>query len=170
MRKSQDVIGLPVYCLRFGKQIGVVQDLLFNREQHLFGLLLASKGWFTRGRYIPADRIASLGLDAVTVDSEDVCESFEQCDDVMGVCSGQRKLKGLPVVTATGRALGTLENVYFMEEMGTLIGYELTDGLLSDLREGRKALCTMEPLTWGTDAVIVPGNVSSDLKPVSTRK
>lgn len=172
MRKSQDVLGLPVFAISSGKEIGVVRDLLFDSRQHLYGLLVESKGWMKRRRCIPADRITSFGLDAVTVDSEEALEgSLEgEHDKVVGVCSGKHKLKGLPVMTATGHELGRLENVYFLEEVGTLIGYELTDGFLTDLREGRKALRTTECLTWGDDALIVPGNVTPELMPVSGRK
>lgn len=170
MRKSQDVIGLPVLTIDTGKQIGVVRDLLFDREQRVFGLLVENEGWVKRARYIPRTHVTSIGCDAVTVQSESVLESLEDDDGIYGMCSGKRRLKGLPVVTATGRELGRLENVYFMEEVGTLIGYELTEGLLHDWREGRKALKTSKPLIWGNDALIVPGNASPEVKPATVRK
>lgn len=171
MRKSQDVLGLPVIAISSGAQIGVVRDILFDSEQHLFGLLLESKGWTKRRRFIPADRVTAFGLDAVTVDSEDAMAFLEAGhDDVVGICSGKHQLKGMPVITATGHELGRLENVYFMEEMGTLIGYELTDGFLNDLREGRKTLRVDDQLTWGNDALIVPHNVVSKLTSAVERK
>ena len=74
------------------------------------------------------------------------------------------------MLTVTGSELGRLENVYFLEEMGTLIGYELTDGFLTDLKEGRKTLHPAERLTWGDDALIVPGDVTPESTPVSDRK
>lgn len=171
LRSSHDVLGLPIYATSSGKQIGRVRDMLFDHHQQLFGLLVEGKGWVKRRSYIPADRIATIGLDAVTVDNESVIQPLtEEHEDMIGVCSGKRKLKGLPVLTATGSELGRLENVYFLEKVGTLIGYELTDGLLTDLKEGRKALRTAERLTWGDDALIVPGKVTPELTPVSDRK
>lgn len=171
MRSSQDVIGLPVYAISSGKQVGIVRDLLFDNHQQLFGLLVESKGWMMRRRYIPADRIVSFGFDAVTVDSENVLEPLEDPHEkVVGVCSGKHKLKGLPVMTVTGSELGRLENVYFLEEVGTLIGYELTDGLITDLREGRKALRSTESLTWGDDALIVSRNAVPQPMTVPDRK
>lgn len=171
LRSSHDVLGLPIYATSSGKQVGRVRDMLFDRRQRLFGLLVEGKGWTKRRSYIPVDCIAMIGLDAVTVDNEAVVQPLmAEHEDMIGVYSGKRKLKGLPVLTATGSELGRLENVYFLEEMGTIIGYELTDGLLADLREGRKALRTTERLTWGDDALIVPGKVRPELTPVSDRK
>lgn len=171
MRNSQDVLGLPIVAVSSGKQLGIVRDLLFDDRQRLFGLLVESKSWIKRRRYIPREHIVSFGPDAVTVDSEDAVEPLEETyDEVVGVCSGKHKLKGLPVLTVTGSELGRLENVYFLEEMGTLIGYELTDGFLTDLKEGRKTLHPAERLTWGDDALIVPDDVTPESTPVSDRK
>lgn len=171
MRNSQDVLGLPVLTIRSGKEIGMVRDLLFDNRQSLIGLLIESKGWTKRRHYIPMERIASFGSDAVTVDSEDALKTLTaEHDDVVGVCSGKHKLKGLPVITSTGDELGRLENVYFMEEVGTLVGYELTDGFLTDLKEGRKTLHTEESITWGNDALIIPGSVKPTLLPTAERK
>lgn len=171
MRSSQDVIGLPVYAISSGKQVGNVRDLLFDTHQQLFGLLVESRGWMMRRRYTPANRIVSFGFDAVTVDSEYALEPLEKAHEkVVGVCSGKHKLRGLPVMTVTGSELGRLENVYFLEEVGTLIGYELTDGFITDLREGRKTLRSTESLTWGDDALIVPGNAVPEPKTASDRK
>lgn len=43
-----------------------------------------------------------------------------------------------------GKKLGLLEDVYFMEEVGTIVGYELTDGFFSDITEGS---VSSKPLT-----------------------
>ena len=63
-------------------------------------------------------------------------------------------LKGRSVLLTSGYELGVIENVYFMEEMGTIIGYELSDGWIDDLMEGRKVLKASEPLVWGQDVLI----------------
>ncbi|QKG85072.1 photosystem reaction center subunit H [Kroppenstedtia pulmonis] len=155
MRKSQDIIGLPVIHVNTGKQLGRVKDLLFDRQQYLRGVLLESGGWVRRGRYIPTERIGSLGEDAVMVNSEaDILPLNEAQNQWVGLLTGQRKLKGLPVMQSDGRELGMVEDVYFMEEMGTLMGYELSDGFINDLRLGRKIYQPDSPLTWGKDALI----------------
>lgn len=171
MRNSQDVLGLPVVAVSSGKEVGVVRDLLFDNSQRLLGILVESKGWIGKRRCIPAGRVTSFGSDAVTIHSEDASEPLKsEHDEAVGVCSGKRQLRGLPVMTATGRELGRLQNVYFLEEMGTLVGYELTDGFLNDLREGRQTLRTTERLTWGDDALIVPEGAEAELSSDADRK
>lgn len=157
MRKSQEVIGLTVIPLDTGKKLGTVRDLLFDGNHRFLGLLLEDQGLFKRKRWVPAERIRSIGKDAVMVDNEQAIRPFSDLGaSWIALHSGPHALKGRTVLSPSGMELGMVENVYFMEEVGTLIGYELSDGLISDLTEGRKLLRTHSPLVWGEDVLIAP--------------
>jgi uncharacterized protein YrrD len=149
------VIGLSIYRLQTGEKIGIVSDLLFNDASTFLGVLLEGSGLFKPRKYIPTEKIVSLGRDAVIVEKgakplalNDIKKRW------VGVLSGQRHLKGRPVLLSTGNEIGSIEGVYFMEEVGTLIGYELSNGLINDFRRGRKILKTQKPLVWGDDVCI----------------
>ncbi len=156
MLKSQEVIGLSVFHLETGKKVGVVRDVLFDPSQRFSGILLEDGGWLRRRRYVPHDNIESIGKDAVVIRSKQRILPFDEAmaKDLTGICSGQKMLKGRSVLLTSGYELGVIENVYFMEEMGTIIGYELSDGWIDDLMEGRKVLKASEPLVWGQDVLI----------------
>ncbi|BCU82500.1 hypothetical protein JIR001_22830 [Polycladomyces abyssicola] len=157
MRKSQDVIGLPVYHAQTGRHLGTVRDLLFDEMQRFCGLLLEDGGVFKPGRYLPSELIGAIGTDAVMADSEPIPYSSPQAlQRWTGMLTGQRKLRGRPVMTEQGQALGMVEDVYFLENAGTLVGYELSDGWWSDWREGRKVLRAPCPLIWGEEILIAP--------------
>ncbi|MBA4493008.1 PRC-barrel domain-containing protein [Paenactinomyces guangxiensis] len=159
MRKSQEVIGLSVVHLHSGKKLGTVCDLLFDGSQQLRGLLVENGSFFKKRRYIPADRVTSIGKDAVIVDNKDAILPLDPIvEQWTGILSGQKKLKGRSVLLSNGYEIGMIENVYFLEEMGTLIGYEISDGILSDLRQGRKMLKSSQPLIWGEDVLIAPAD------------
>jgi uncharacterized protein YrrD len=156
LRKSRDVIGLPVIA-KTGKVLGTAVDLLFDEAQRLRGVLLDGGGIFKRRKYVPAERIRSIGRDAVMVDSEgDVLPLDHQAGQWIGLESGDRKLGGKTVLLAGGIEAGSVTGVYFQEEVGILIGYELSDGWFGDLREGRKALMSEKPLIWGEDVLVAP--------------
>ncbi|MFK4997612.1 PRC-barrel domain-containing protein [Bacillus sp. N9] len=57
-----------------------------------------------------------------------------------------------------GKQLGLLDDVYFLEEVGTIVGYELTDGFFSDITEGKRVIRTPIPPKIGKDAMIVSVN------------
>lgn len=155
MRRARDVIGLSVYCSNTGKEMGIVHDVLINEDLKIVGFLLDQAGWMKRGRYIPSDSVYSIGEDCVMIPDETAISSFERHVPWNGLYTGRVKLKGKPVIKMNGQQLGQLEDVYFREEMGTIIGYELSDGFLSDIAYGRKTLRKPDHVTLGKDALIV---------------
>ncbi len=157
MRKSQEVIGLTVTARKSGKQLGAVVDLLFNNEQQFVGCMLEHCGWWRHRGFIPIDKITQVGKDAVMV--ADVTSLFpftKQEKAYTCFLSGEKRLKGRPIMLAGGTFLGLIENVYFHPEMGTLIGYELSNGLFNDLQDGRKVLQTEELVNWDQEVLIFP--------------
>lgn len=159
MRKSQEVIGLSIFHLQAGKKIGTVLDLLFNDAKQLLGILLENGGLFKSRKYIPAEKIVSIGKDAVIVQKDARPLSLDKLNSTwIGLFNGQKHMKGRSILLSTGDEIGSIEGVYFMEEVGTLIGYELSNGLIDDFRHGRKILKTHKPLIWGDDVCIALSN------------
>jgi uncharacterized protein YrrD len=157
LRNSREVLGLSVIHLETGKRIGTVCDLLFDEGQRLRGLLLEDGGFLKRRRYLPIEHVASVGLDAVMANSgAKALPLDDRARAWTGIVSGEKHLRGRQVLLSNGCGLGQIENVYFLEEVGTLVGYELTDGFWSDLTEGRKMLKSEQPLIWGEDVLIAP--------------
>lgn len=157
MRRAQDIMGLPVIEIESGKQVGTAKDFLIDREWNLQGVLLETKLWFGSPTYVAWDDIVAIGTDAVTVRDEQAVREWEADADTVPFLNGTFKLKGLPVITVGGDQLGLVEDVYFGERLDKkIIGYELSGGFISDLKEGRKWLPSPESATIGEDAVIVP--------------
>lgn len=155
MRKALEIIGLPVVNSTTGEEFGKVKDLLFNDEWTFEGFLLEMNNWFKRGKYIPSSVEHVIGEDAVMIEEPEI-HSLERSSQLFGLLTGTPKIKGISVLTENGHQLGQIEDVYLLEKKGILVGYELSDGLLSDLREGRKMLKRPPEVTLGEDALIVP--------------
>jgi uncharacterized protein YrrD len=155
LRRSQDIIGLPIIHVNTGKKLGVVRDLLFDQNQQAQGLLVEEKGWMKRGKYLPAHAIHSLGEDAVIINRvEDIQPLDSHTEQWVRLVTGPSRLKGRTVLMADGSQLGLVEEVYLDPHLGTLWGYELSEGFFNDLMEGRKVIRPQTPLTWGKDVLI----------------
>ncbi|TCS83812.1 PRC-barrel domain-containing protein [Tepidibacillus fermentans] len=163
MRKVLDVIGLPVLDTSSGKMIGSVKDVYFNDEGSLMGIAVESKSFFSKTAFLSFENIGAIGDDAVTVGTKRLLSPLDAIDHYHGFYSGKTLLKGQPIITTNGHELGHVEDVYFMEEMGKIIGYELSDGLLSDITEGRRVIEFPQKMIIGEDAMIVPYDVVKDV-------
>lgn len=134
----------------------MVCDLLFNCEQTLVGISLERGGWLRSKRFIPASCIKSVEIQKIKVTCEERLPKIEPPMGWTGVVTGESPLRGRQMVDAQGNYFGEVSNVYFLEDMGTLIGYELSDGWWNDLKRGRKVIQPWKPLIWKKETILVP--------------
>jgi uncharacterized protein YrrD len=144
---------VPVFQLEDGKAIGSVKDLCLNSNGTIKGLVIDRKGWFAKQAMLPIDLVLSFGNDGVMIESESVLQEHNKKEHFFS--HPHRGIYGKPLLTAEGEKLGLVEDVYFNEEMGTILGYEVTEGFFADLKEGRKVVKTDKPLVYGKDALFV---------------
>ncbi|USG64068.1 PRC-barrel domain-containing protein [Brevibacillus ruminantium] len=159
MRKALDVIGMPVVSLETGEEIGIIRDILVDSGKwQVLGVLLSEQGWFQSGTYIPFDRIHAVGESCLTVSGIDAVTSLNHlaASDPAGILTGKLKLKGKAVISASGDQLGRLEDVYFSADWEKIVGYELSNGWLADVTEGRKRLSVPPSVIIGEENLIVP--------------
>lgn len=172
MIKLQQLIGLPVIVIHSGKQVGTVKDAWFDEHWQLNGLILECAKWFaTSVRIVAWTDVLSCGEDTVIIASEEAIIRMKSKQLLRSFYTGLVKLKDLPVVTVQGLQLGRVSDVYFYPNQGTqIIGYELTDGFVSDVMEGRKWLrapSDPDAVLLGEDAIIVPAVSEAELEPVA---
>ncbi|HEU4962791.1 MAG TPA: PRC-barrel domain-containing protein [Bacilli bacterium] len=157
MRKARDLIGLPVVELSTGEQVGEVRDVLFAGDGSFHSLLLEKGGLVSQTKVLPKACIWAIGQDAVTVQRREGVIEFKDESGVMrSMIEGEVHYVGKDVLTAGGDLLGTVEDVYLDDNLETIVGYEVSEGFLVDLREGRKVLPTHPEMIVGMDALVVP--------------
>lgn len=155
LRTFSTVEGLPVIDLSSGNECGHVLDMLFS-GQEVTGLVIDQKGWFNHHLFLPISKVSSFGSEGVMIETHDVLRPFKnQRKEAYPLKLGKHRFQGMPLLTAEGEKIGLVEDVYFTEELGTIVGYEVTDGLLADIVEGRKVIKSKGQLTIGEDRAIL---------------
>lgn len=134
------------------EEIGNVQDLLVDKGGNVTGIVMDAKPLFERDKVIPLELIKEIGTDSVMIHERKL--QAKQSDNEFSL-QGKKSLLGKPMFTAEGQKLGLLEDVYFDEKLGKIVGYELTDGFFADITEGRRVVQTDSPLTVSADAIVV---------------
>jgi uncharacterized protein YrrD len=145
--------GLPIYEKSKGKKIGEVCDLNITSEGVVKGLIIKPGGIFKKNQFIHIEDVSSFGWDGVMIDSGQKIKALEETPEY--TLLHHHQLQGKVVMTAEGEKLGILDDVYFMEELGTIVGYEISDGFFSDVTEGKQVVKTSESPAIGEDAIIV---------------
>lgn len=157
MHRAMDVLGLPIFALGSGEEIGVVNDILCDSNWRKLGVIVREGSWLQAGAYIPSDKIQAVGEDFLTVESKDAITSMQEVakQDTIGFLTGKNKLKGKLVLKRNGDFLGSVEDVYFSLNWEKLVACELSQGWIVDIAEGRKRLPVTPTLILGKKGLIV---------------
>jgi uncharacterized protein YrrD len=153
LRTFSLVKGLPVIELESGSKLGVVSDLSITSDGKINGLLVKKSALFKRNQFINLHNIVSFGWDGIMVQANQVLKPIQNPPDF--TLEHQNSLMGKMVMSREGEKLGLVDDVYFMEELGTIVGYECTDGFFSDIKEGKRVVKTVQPPAIGKDTIII---------------
>ncbi len=157
LRKGREILGLPVISLATGKEIGIVNDLVWCPHiRKITYILLDETGILHQPRFIRYHDVTNIGKDAITVAVDSLPEGETKPQDSPRVT----QITGVPVLTTEGENLGTVEDVVFAVEDGELLGCEISGGLFEDLISGRSILPWDAVVTWGEETIIVKDAVA----------
>lgn len=147
MLTGSELLGLPVLDAATGRRVGRVHDLALAPDAtRLAGLVLAPAIWWQGPRLLPWDDVHSAGRSAV----------LARRGPAAGTVGPRwRELSGKPLVTDRGDELGLLADLW-IGRGGTVVGYQLSCGLVEDLLEGQPVLPGPLRLTPGPVSVLVP--------------
>ncbi len=158
MRTFSLLKGQPVFDRNTGTKIGEVVDLCITSQGTVEGLLVKKGAFFKQTCFLAIHKVSSFGSDGIMIDGPELLEKVKSIPKHTIV--HQHSLTGKMLISKSGRSLGLLEDVYFQEELGTIVGYEVTDGFFTDITEGKQVIETELPPAIGKDAIIVDVNDS----------
>jgi uncharacterized protein YrrD len=148
--------GQPVFETKGGTKIGEVSDLYITSSGKVKGLLVKKGVFFKQNCFLDIQKVASFGWDGVMIEDTAHLEKLKTSPEY--TLTHQHSLNGTMMLTKSGDSLGLLKDVYFQEELGTIVGYEITDGFFSDITEGKQVIQSETPPAIGKDAIIVDVN------------
>jgi uncharacterized protein YrrD len=150
LKKSKEIIGLPVVSISEGRELGTVKDLIINaREGFVAALVIDDGRWYLGAKLLPFSAVAAIGEYAVTVESSNnlvgVTAEYETLltDDI--------KVIGTKVLTKAGRIQGAVNEI-IIDTFGKITTCEITEnGEISNVPVER--ICT-----FGKEVLVVSDN------------
>lgn len=155
--KGNDVIGTKVISVNNGQEIGKVKDIIYDpRLNKVRALLIDEGGWFSDAKIISLENINSIGQDAVMVNSEAaIRKASEISEKVANIAKGGTYLTKTKVITESGTELGEVTDIFFDPSSGQVQEFEVSEGLVKDVRSGKKRFNISNIKTVGEEAIIV---------------
>lgn len=135
MRKGRELLSLPVVENLTGEQLGEVKELIYDsRECNLIGFIVADGGWLRGAQVVLLPQVREITGTAVVVEDRSCIRDVSEIKELLAAgCD----VKGYTLVTADGREMGIIRDLVISPDNGKIQGYELSDGVIDDLLNGR---------------------------------
>ncbi|HZK43770.1 MAG TPA: PRC-barrel domain-containing protein [Syntrophomonadaceae bacterium] len=164
MKKSQEIIGLPVFSIINGMKIGQVKDLVINPEEAKVDFILVGNDtWYVGARVLPFKDVMGIGEHAVTIESEATLMTITDVGTANNLLERNIEVKGNRVLTNKGNLIGVISEYEIDENTGKL--YKLEYKTAQDETK-IDIIMVADVLTFGADVVVVkerPDNSDGDL-------
>lgn len=134
-----------------GKMIGSISDLVISQTGTIVGFLVSRKALFKKHRFLPLQDVVMYDSQGIVTSHKLEDSSF--IDDTMYTLLHQRAISNKMICNDKGEELGLLEDVYFSEQLGTIVAYEISNGFFSDITDGKKTVHARKPPTLGEDTI-----------------
>jgi uncharacterized protein YrrD len=163
--KRDSLLGLPVICVKTGKNIGKVVDIAFKPgKKKIEGLVITVHGLLQRKKYIPLGQIRTIGQNAVIIEEAVSDESIYS-----GFYNHAREqygghIVGYQLVSGDGQEIGQISDIILNPNDGTVEGYEVSKGIIEDIVDGRSILPYDISNSVTDDAVIVSIEQTNQMK------
>lgn len=150
MKKSVDILGLPVISISEGLELGTAKGLVINPAQGAVAALVIDDGkWYLGAKLLPFTAIAGLGESAITVESASNVVPVSGAPDLEKLLAAGVTVIGAKVLTKTGRIQGKITEIA-VDAAGKIVSCEIeeADG-------GIAHIPTQRVFTFAKDVVIV---------------
>ncbi|HZG63564.1 MAG TPA: PRC-barrel domain-containing protein [Rubrobacteraceae bacterium] len=150
MQRVNELFSKEVVRQTSGEKQGNVYDIVFDEESRNIVALLVG-GMVGRGKVLRWTSVTSVG-DVVVVGGEEALDKLGEDPEVANLHKKKHRVTGTEIVTQEGEKIGEVRDV-FVNERGRVGGYEVSRGIVSDLR-GRKFLPIENVQAIGKDTII----------------
>lgn len=155
LEKYSEVVGLPVICADSGKKIGNIKDVIFCLgRKEVIGYLLENKGMKINDKMILSEDILHMGSDVAVINDHTSVASVKKLE-AEGRLKGRGSIKGLNIYSKTGEMLGIAEDILFDWRTAHIEGFEVSDGLIQDIMQGRKILPLLGKVEFSEESILV---------------
>jgi len=153
MKKSQEIIGLPVFSIVDGKKLGQVEDLVINPEGGKVDFVLVRVGsGFTGVKVLPFPSVMGIGEDALTIESENQLGPINENADAFNLLQRNITVIGTRILSNQGNFIGVISEYAIDEQNGSFARLDynsIRDESKTEVIDGA------DVITYGAEVVVV---------------
>ncbi|MBP2649500.1 MAG: PRC-barrel domain protein [Firmicutes bacterium] len=127
MKKSVDILGLPVISINEGIELGTAKGLVIDASQGAVAAIVLEDGkWYLGAKLLPFSAISGIGENALTIESSTHVIPITDAPEMEKLLEADVKVIGAKVLTKNGRFHGKVTEIE-MDETGRIINCEINN-------------------------------------------
>ena len=126
MKKSVDILGLPVISITEGRELGMSKTLLIDAPNRVVAAItIEDEDWYRGVKLIPYDNVIAVGEDAVTINNSENILTLDAAGDFETLLDDNIRVIGTKAITRTGTIQGNISEIFIGED-GSIEKCEIT--------------------------------------------
>ena len=126
MKKSVDILGLPVISITEGRELGMSKTLLIDAPNRIVAAItIEDEDWYRGVKLIPYDNVIAVGEDAVTINNSENILTLDAAGDFETLLDDNIRVIGTKAITRTGVIQGNITEIFIGED-GSIEKCEIT--------------------------------------------
>ena len=126
MKKSVDILGLPVISITEGRELGMSKTLLIDAPNRVVAAItIEDEDWYRGVKLIPYDNVIAVGEDAVTINNSENILTLDAAGDFETLLDVNIRVIGTKAITRTGVIQGNITEIFIGED-GSIEKCEIT--------------------------------------------
>lgn len=113
MKKSVEIIGLPVISITEGRELGMSKSLLIDAPNgSVAAITIEDEDWYRGVKLLPYSSVIAIGEDAVTITNSENILTLEDAGDYEAMMDANIKIIGTKAITKSGTIQGKVVEIY----------------------------------------------------------
>ena len=135
MKKSVEIIGLPIISITEGRELGMSKSLLIDAKNgNVAAVIIEDEDWYRGVKLLPYSSVIAIGEDAITITGSENILTLEDASDYESMMDTNIRIIGTKAITKTGTIQGRVSEI-FVGENGAIekVTIENPDGEEEDI-------------------------------------
>ena len=136
MKKSVEILGLPIISITEGTEVGTAQALVIDGTQHTVVAIAFDDGkWYKEAKLLPFDSILAIGESAITIEAVDKTLTLENAPELEQLLDADVSIVGSRVLTKGGQWKGVIAEI-IIDDAGRIVSLDIendADGALESI-------------------------------------
>ena len=117
MKKSVEILGLPVISITEGRELGMSKTLLIDaRNGKIAAVTIEDEDWYRGVKLIPYESVIAIGDDAVTVTNSENILKLDEAADYENLLDENIRIIDTKAITKTGTIQGKISELFIGDD------------------------------------------------------